>query len=59
MKKMYGAPKAERVEFDYSDVVVASISEKCKNVTPMTENGGPGHECYERPDGPTTYNDQV
>lgn len=57
MKKMYGTPKAERVEFDYSDAVVAS-STKCKNYTPYTEWGGSG-VCNDRPDGPTQYTDQV
>lgn len=37
MKKEYEAPKAERVEFDYSDSVVASSQIKCRNVTTYTE----------------------
>ena len=37
MKKMYEAPKAERVKFDYSDSVVASSQLKCRNVTTTTE----------------------
>ena len=29
MKKDYESPKAEKMEFNYSDVVVASGSQKC------------------------------
>ena len=58
MKKMYGTPKAEKVEFDYSDAVVAS-STKCKNTTPYTEWNETSSTCNDRPDGPTQYNDQV
>lgn len=33
MKKAYVSPKAEKTEFNYSDVVVASGSIKCGNTT--------------------------
>jgi len=33
MKKAYVSPKAEKTEFNYSDVVVASNSIKCGNTT--------------------------
>lgn len=50
MKRMYGTPKAEKVEFNYSDVVVASSTESCDNTTPMTEhNTTPLDSCTTRP----------
>ena len=39
MKKMYGAPKAERVEFEYSNTVVASVT-PCQDVTKFTVQTG-------------------
>ena len=36
MKKTYQAPKAEKMDFEYSEAVVAS-GEACRNVTKYTE----------------------
>ena len=59
MKKEYGTPKAEKMEFNYVEAVAAaSQGIKCKNVTPMTEwNATTEDYCYLVPDGPTKYND--
>ena len=54
MKKMYGAPKAEKVEFDYSDAVVASTS-PCNNWTTMGDTAT--NPCTENPKSPTSYSD--
>ena len=37
MKKMYEAPKAQRMEFDYSETVVASKTQKCRWVKTIGE----------------------
>ena len=58
MKKEYGAPKAEKMEFNYSEAVVASDGIKCRNITPYTEwNSTPDNPCNDRQDGPTIYSD--
>ncbi len=58
MKKEYGTPKAEKMEFNYSEAVVASEGIKCKNVTPYTQyNSTPDTPCNDVPDGPTVYSD--
>ena len=58
MKKEYGTPKAEKMEFNYSEAVVASEGIKCKNVTPYTQyNSTPDTPCKDVPDGPTVYSD--
>lgn len=44
MKKSYTSPKAEKMEFNYSEAVVAS-SIKCKNTTTYTENNEDGEYC--------------
>lgn len=58
LKKEYEAPKAERMEFNYSEVVVASGTKVCDNVTPMTwHNSTPGNPCLEQPSDSTVYAD--
>lgn len=53
MKKTYEAPKAEKMEFDYSEVVVASGT-GCKWVIPM----GDGYKgCVENAKGPGEASD--
>lgn len=53
MKRAYEAPKAEKMEFNYSDAVVAA-SNACRWVIPM----GDGYrDCIERPDGPGQASD--
>ena len=47
MKKEYEAPKAERMEFDYSDVVTASSS-GCHWITPKIDYNY--QHCEERDD---------
>ena len=37
MKKMYEAPKAERMDFNYSEAVVASGNKSCTTVLQQTE----------------------
>jgi len=56
MKKEYEAPKAERMEFNYSEAVVASGSQ-CDMDTLMTwQTGDP---CLEKPKSDTTYSDSI
>ena len=58
MKKGYETPKAERMEFNYSEAVVASGVTVCDNVTPMTwHNSTPENPCLEKQNGPTEYAD--
>ncbi len=59
MKKMYGTPKAERVEFDYSDAVVASDVSKCRDITPYTQALGLTPPCNSVVDGPTTHTNEI
>ena len=47
MKKQYGAPKAEKMEFNYSEAVVASDSTKCNWGTYAINNYD---KCVEDPD---------
>ncbi len=54
MKKEYNAPKAEKVEFNYSEVVVASGGKKCEWVIPM---GDKYQDCVEVTKGPGAAND--
>ena len=55
MKKSYEAPKAERMEFRYSETVVASGS-PCDNITPMTQqNTVEGERCTTTPADDTQY----
>ncbi len=42
MKKNYEAPKAEKMEFNYSETVVAS---GCKNETHYSLTGAEGDHC--------------
>lgn len=42
MKKQYEAPKAEKMEFDYSETVVAS---SCINKHVVSYEGGTGVPC--------------
>ena len=46
MKKTYEAPKAEKTEFNYSDVVVAS-SIKCGNTTTYKDTNDISLYCQE------------
>ena len=55
MKKEYEAPKAERMEFNYTEAVVASSSQECRSITPMTYQTG--EMCIEKPDDKTVYTD--
>ncbi len=52
MKKNYAAPKAEKMEFNYTEAVVASSSSNC-NVTPMTKSDK--DPCIDVPADPTVY----
>ena len=55
MKKSYEAPKAERMEFRYSETVVASGT-ICDNITPMTlQNTTEGEICTSTPADVTVY----
>lgn len=49
MKKTYESPKVEKVAFDYSDVVVASGTEKCieKLFQSVEVSGGNCTQTYE------------
>ena len=55
MKKAYEAPKAEKMEFDYSDAVVAA-SNACRWEIPM---GDTYKGCVENPKGPGHATDQL
>ena len=55
MKKMYEAPKAEKMEFDYSDAVVAA-SNACRWEIPM---GDTYEGCVEHPKGTGRATDQL
>ena len=55
MKKEYGTPKAEKVTFDYSEVVVASGT-SCYWVQPDSHDADP---CNAELESPGTYNDKV
>ena len=48
MKKNYVAPRAEKMEFDYSEAVVAA-SNSCRWKIPM---GDAYKDCVEAPQGP-------
>ena len=54
MKKEYGTPKAEKVTFDYSEVVVASSTEACYWEQPDSHQNDP---CNENPAGKGHYNE--
>ena len=54
MKKEYGTPKAEKVTFDYSEVVVASNTAGCYWVQPDSHDAQP---CNEQPEGDGHYNE--
>ena len=54
MKKTYEAPKVEKMEFDYSEVVVAS---QCRWEEPMGDTGY--QPCRERPIGPGRATDEL
>lgn len=45
MKKNYESPKAEKMEFNYSETVVASSSTKCRNETHYTDGNDQGEYC--------------
>ena len=51
MKKEYDAPKAEKLEFDYKETVVASTGTNC---TKINDNGN-GNGCGNNP----RYNDSI
>lgn len=44
MKKSYKTPKAEKMEFNYSEAVVAS-GIKCNNETHYTQSNDEGEHC--------------
>ena len=44
MKKSYNSPKAEKMEFNYTEAVVASTI-TCKNETTYTEGNDQGEYC--------------
>ena len=44
MKKNYESPKAEKMEFNYSETVVASGT-KCRNETHYTDGNDQGEYC--------------
>lgn len=48
MKKSYMSPKAEKMEFNYSEAVVAS-STKCENETHYTQSNDEGEYCTSNP----------
>lgn len=50
MKKSYTSPKAEKMEFNYSEAVVAS-GIKCNNETHYTQTNDEGEHCTSN----TTY----
>ncbi len=52
MKKEYVAPRAEKMEFNYSEAVVAASS-ACKWVIPM---GDGFKDCVKTPQGPGEAN---
>ena len=54
MKKEYEAPKADRMEFNYAETVVASTS-SCDEGTFMTQATGGSERCTSVPSGPTQY----
>ncbi len=56
MKKDYVAPKAEKMEFNYTEAVVASSTTIKCNVTPMTQYE-PEDPCLKVPASDTVYND--
>ena len=45
MKKNYNSPKAEKMEFNYSETVVASVTTKCHNETHYTDGNDQGEYC--------------
>lgn len=45
MKKSYKSPKAEKMEFNYSETVVAS-GKKCRNETHYTDGNDEGAYCH-------------
>ena len=47
MRKTYESPKAEKMDFDYSDAVVASASIECKNYTLMGDGNATDLHCKE------------
>ncbi len=48
MKKSYKSPKAEKMEFNYFEAVVAS-STKCENETHYTQSNDEGEYCTSNP----------
>lgn len=59
MKKEYGTPKAEKMEFNYVEAVAAaSQGIKCKNETKYTEwNSTYENPCNTTQNGPTVFSD--
>lgn len=47
MKKNYESPKAEKMEFNYAETVVASNTIMCNNETTLTDSNAVGEYCYE------------
>ncbi len=45
MKKAYNSPKAEKMEFEYSDTVVASTTPGCINKTEFSHTNQEAAEC--------------
>ena len=54
MKKEYESPKAEKLEFDYSEAVVAS---GCINGRYVSHQGGSGTECSSQITDPSQTNE--
>ncbi len=48
MKKNYASPKAEKMEFNYTEAVVAS-GKKCDNETHYTQSNDEGEYCTSNP----------
>ncbi len=57
MKKNYKSPKAEKLEFNYSEAVVAS-GEKCDNETHYTQTMKEGAHCTSHETYYTSSSDQ-
>lgn len=57
MKKSYKSPKAEKMEFNYSEAVVAS-SNKCDNETHYTQTMEEGAHCTSHETYYTTSSDK-
>lgn len=57
MKKEYGTPKAEKVAFDYSEVVFAASGAKV--CTWVQEDGYQDEGCIDSQTGPGHFNEQA